>query len=49
MLCSHFLLSYGNQTMQKTCQENAPEGHIETHKISFLPYKQVSERNGNHE
>ncbi len=30
-------------------QENTPEGHRDTHKISFCPYKQVSERNGDHE
>ncbi len=30
-------------------QENTPEGHTETHKCSFVPYKQVSGRNGDHE
>ncbi len=30
-------------------QENTPEGHTETHESSFVPYKQVSGRNGNHE
>ncbi len=30
-------------------QENTPEGHTETHKSSFFPYKQVSGRNGDHE
>ncbi len=29
--------------------ENTPEGHTETHKSSFFPYKRVSERNGYHE
>ncbi len=29
-------------------QENTPEGHTETHKSSFFPYKQVSGRNGDH-
>ncbi len=28
---------------------NTPEGSTETHKSSFLPYKQVSGRNGDHE
>ncbi len=53
MLCSHFLLSYGNQAM--TCMgnmggffscENTPEGRTETHKRS---YKEVRGRNGDHE
>ncbi len=30
-------------------QENTPEGHTETHKSDFFPYKQVSRRNGDHE
>ncbi len=30
-------------------QENTPEGHTETHKSSFVPYKQVSGRNDDHE
>ncbi len=30
-------------------QENTPEGHTETHKSSFFPYKQVSGRDGDHE
>ncbi len=30
-------------------QENTPEGCTETHKSSFIPYKQVSGRNGDHE
>ncbi len=28
---------------------NTPEVHIETHKSSFFPYKQISWRNGDHE
>ncbi len=30
-------------------QENPPEGHTETHKSSFFPYKHVNGRNGDHE
>ncbi len=30
-------------------QENTPEGHKETHKCSFFPYKQVGGKNGDHE
>ncbi len=30
-------------------QENTPEGFTETHKGSFVPYKQVGGRNGDHE
>ncbi len=30
-------------------QENTPECHTDTHKNIFFPYKQVSERNSNHE
>ncbi len=30
-------------------QENTPEGHTETHKSLFIPYKQVSGINGDHE
>ncbi len=30
-------------------QENTPEDQTETHKSSFVPYKQVSGRNGDHE
>ncbi len=30
-------------------QENTTDGHTETHKSSFCPYKQVSGRNGDHE
>ncbi len=29
--------------------ENTPEGHTETHKCNLFPYKQVSQRNGDHE
>ncbi len=29
-------------------QDNTPEGHTETFKSSFFPYKQVSGRNGDH-
>ncbi len=29
-------------------QENTPEGHTETHKSSFFPYKQISGRNGDY-
>ncbi len=30
-------------------QENTPEGHTDTHKSSFFPYKQMSGRNDDHE
>ncbi len=30
-------------------QENTLEGHPETHKSSFFPYKQASGKNGDHE
>ncbi len=30
-------------------QENTPEVHTETHKSSFFPFKQVSDRNGDHD
>ncbi len=30
-------------------QENTPEGHTETYKNSFFPYKQIRWRNGDHE
>ncbi len=30
-------------------QDDAPEGHTQTHKSSFFPYKQVRGRNGDHE
>ncbi len=30
-------------------QEHTPEGHTETHKSLFFPYKQISGRNGDYE
>ncbi len=30
-------------------REDTPEGHTETHKSYFVPYKQVSGRKGDHE
>ncbi len=30
-------------------RENNPDGHTESRKSNFLPYKQVSRRDGDHE
>ncbi len=38
-----------NNFMFAFSHENTPEGHTETHRSSFFPYKPVIGRSGDHE